>query len=84
MKLIFLGVVLGSLMSCNRPWTDSDKQNFMGGCMNGALKDMDPEKAKAYCSCMLEKVQQRYPNAADAKYLKNDTAIYSMGKACMK
>jgi trans-aconitate methyltransferase len=52
--------------------------------MKGALKDMDEEKARAYCSCMLQKVQKKYPNAADAKYLKNDTAIYSMGRECMK
>ena len=84
MKLIFLWVILGFLFSCNRPWTDSDKKNFMGGCMSGALKDMKPEKAQAYCSCMLEKVQKRYPNAADAKYLKSDTALYSIGRECMK
>jgi uncharacterized membrane protein len=72
------------LLSCNHPWTQDDKQNFLGGCMKGALKDMDEEKARAYCSCMLQKVQKKYPNAADAKYLKNDTAIYSMGRECMK
>ena len=84
MKLILLLTGLVFLFSCSRPWTESDKQNFMGGCMSGALKNMDQEKAKDYCSCMLQKVQKRYPNANDAKYLKNDTAIYSMGRACMK
>jgi len=79
-----LSLAFLAFVSCNHPWTQDDKQNFLGGCMRGALKDMDEGKARAYCSCMLQKVQKRYPNAADAKYLKNDTAIYSMGRECIK
>jgi hypothetical protein len=52
--------------------------------MNGALKDMGEAKAKAYCSCMLEKLQKRYPDASDLKYARTDTAVYSMGRECMK
>lgn len=82
MKLTLFFLAAFFLYSCNQPWTENDKQTFMGGCMNGALKEMDPEKAKAYCSCMLEKVQNRYPNVSDARYLKSDTAVYAMGRAC--
>ncbi len=83
MKLIAFLLVL-FLFSCNRPWTENDKQNFMGGCMNGALKDMDQAKAKEYCNCMLEKVQKRYPSVSDVQYMKKDTAIYTMGRECRR
>ena len=52
--------------------------------MSGALKDMGETKARDYCNCMLEKVQKKYPDAADARYLKNDTAVYSMGRECIR
>lgn len=84
MKWIFLPALGVLFASCDRPWTQSDKQNFLGGCMSGALKDMGAAKASDYCNCMLEKVQKKYPDAADARYLKNDTAVYTMGRECMR
>jgi hypothetical protein len=72
------------LFSCQHAWTPKDKETFMGGCVNGALKDMGEAKAKAYCSCMLEKLQKRYSSASDLKYAKTDTAVYSMGRECLK
>lgn len=45
---------------------------------------MGEAKAKSYCSCMLQKLQKRYPNAADMKYVKNDTAVHAMAIECMK
>jgi hypothetical protein len=75
-----LGIMIVS--SCKQGWTQKDKQEFLGGCINGALKDMGAARAKSYCDCMLQKIQGRYPNAGDVKYIKNDTAIFSMAKAC--
>ena len=73
-----------SLMACNRPWTDQDRRNFLGGCLKGAFLEMDSTKAKSYCNCMLDKIEKRYPDAGDVKYIRQDTAVYSMGKACRK
>jgi hypothetical protein len=73
-----------TVFSCKHSWTPKDKENFIGGCVNGALKDMGEAKAKAYCSCMLEKLQKRYPDPSDLKYAQTDTSVYSMGKECMR
>ena len=70
--------------SCKNAWTQEDKDTFMGGCINGARKDMSIEKAQSYCSCMLQKLQKRFPDAGDMKYVKSDTAVYSMARDCMK
>ena len=84
MKHVVLLVAMTTLFSCKHPWTREDKDSFLGGCVNGALKDMGETKAKSYCNCMLEKLQKRYPNASDLKYAKTDTVLYSMGRECMK
>ena len=84
MKLFLLVILAFAFSSCKHAWTQKDKEDFVGGCVNGALKEMGEAKARSYCSCMLQKLQKRYPNAADMKYVKNDTAVHSMAKECMK
>ncbi|MGN6400752.1 MAG: hypothetical protein ACTHMD_09870 [Flavisolibacter sp.] len=84
MKLFLLVIFTFAFSSCKHAWTQKDKETFMGGCVNGALKEMDEAKARSYCSCMLQKLQARYPNAADMKYVKNDTAVHAMAVECMK
>jgi hypothetical protein len=84
MRPFLLLLILFSLGSCKRPWTQKDRDDFTGGCMNGALKEMEQAKARSYCNCMLEKVQRRYPDAGDMKYIKTDTAMYSMAIECRK
>jgi len=82
-KVVLLGILI-AFYSCKHPWTQTDKENVMGGCMTRAVKDMGDAKARTYCGCMLEKLQKRYPNAADVKYAKYDTALYSMAQQCLK
>ena len=81
---ILLVLSLFLVLSCSRTWTETDKQTFLGGCLQGAKKDMDSAKAKRYCSCMLEKLQKRYPDPSDIKYVKSDTAVYSFANDCLK
>jgi len=77
--LLITGIIL---CSCARGWTNEDEQQFKGGCLKGAFKDMDSVKAKSYCDCMLQQVKKRYPNPSDLKFIKADTALYSLGKRC--
>ena len=72
------------LFSCKQPWTQREKEQILGGCMKESIKDMGEAKARVYCSCMLGKLQSRYPNARDLKYIKSDTALYSMGQDCLQ
>jgi hypothetical protein len=82
-KILF-ALSLFLMLSCSRTWTEKDRQTFLGGCLQGAKKDMDSAKAKGYCSCMLEKLQKRYPDPSDMKYVKSDTAVYSIANDCLK
>ena len=82
-KFITIFIIL-FLLSCKRKWTTEDKTDFLGGCLKVAIKDMGEEKAKPYCSCLLEKVVARYPNANDAAYIKHDSTIVKMAKECLK
>lgn len=84
MRTLLLLSTLAIVFSCKSGWTQKDTQDFMGGCMKGAVNEMGAARAQSYCSCMLDKLQKKYPNAADLKYVKNDTAIYLMGKDCLK
>ena len=84
MVKILTAVISMLFASCNNPWTGKDKEEFYGGCVKGALKDMTEDKAKSYCNCMLEKVQKRYPNVSALKYIRADTALYSIANECRK
>lgn len=80
-----LALALGAaLTSCHRGWTEQDKATFVSGCVNGAVKDMDSTKAKQYCQCMLQKMEERYPDPSTLSYLKNDTALHRIGQGCLK
>lgn len=70
------------MQACARSWTDQDKSDFLGGCLHGPIRDSGQVKARAYCHCMLEKMMQRYPNANDAKYMQQDTALPRISREC--
>lgn len=82
MKPGYFFVMTALLFSCKRPWTDKDRQAFLGGCVNKAVPEMGEEKARSYCSCMLRQLETHYPNANDLKYLKSDTTVYSLAREC--
>ncbi|MGZ5190183.1 MAG: hypothetical protein ACXWCZ_04130 [Flavisolibacter sp.] len=84
MRIIISILIIICFLSCKRKWTTEDKTEFLGGCLKGAIKDMGEEKAKPYCSCLLDKIVVRYPDARDAAYIKYDSAIVRMAKECLK
>ena len=84
MKKIISIFIIVCLLSCKRKWTTEDKTEFLGGCLKGAIKDMGEEKAKPYCTCLLDKVVTKYPNARDAAYIRYDSTIVILAKDCLK
>jgi len=46
-------------------WSDAQKAEFTSRCVQTAAKSVGEQKAKSYCDCMLPKVIEAYPNAAD-------------------
>ena len=73
-----------SFFSCKRKWTEKDKSEFLGGCMNNAMNNKDVVNAKAYCNCLLEKIVAKYPNANDMQYAKYDSTNAKLAKDCLK
>jgi hypothetical protein len=84
-KLSFLTMLL-AILSCNqnKGWTVQDEQQFLGGCVINAQKDMNVEKARSYCTCMLQKIKARYVNAAETRYMKQDSVVYRFGRECLQ
>ncbi|HEX6334666.1 MAG TPA: hypothetical protein VFZ78_10600 [Flavisolibacter sp.] len=81
-KLILILPVIVLCWSCGRTWTQQDRDEFLQSCITNAIKDTGPEKAKAYCQCMLAKIEKRYPNVKDVAYLRSDTTVNAMVRAC--
>jgi len=82
-KLIFILCIV-TVFSCKRKWTEKDRSEFYSGCVSNAQTNKDITNAKAYCSCLLQKVVAKYPNANDAKYIRYDSTIRQLAKDCLK
>lgn len=63
-------------------WTSLEEDNFMESCVSGAKASMGSSKAKAYCSCVLEKIEVKYPTAMDALKL-NTEDMMQMAQDCI-
>ncbi len=50
-------------------WNSTERSEFITSCIDAAKAGIGEERAKAYCECMLYKVEKRYPKAADAARL---------------
>jgi hypothetical protein len=64
-------------------WDQTNQTAFMDKCVEGSTASMGADKAKSYCSCMLDKIQARYPVADSAASMQmND--MMEMAKDCIK
>lgn len=63
-------------------WSSSEKETFMSTCVDKAKAGMGEAGAKNYCSCMLGKIEEIYPNAADAGKL-DQAKMTDLAKECL-
>ncbi len=66
-------------------WDETNQTEFMEQCFGGAINEFkkDTLKAKEYCACMLNKIEDRYPipdSAGTMSY--NDMTI--LARDCLK
>jgi hypothetical protein len=64
-------------------WSKAEKDAFITNCEGSAKASVGEDKAKSYCSCMQAKVEEKYPNAADAGKLDMTTTM-EWAQTCMK
>ncbi|HEU4901456.1 MAG TPA: hypothetical protein VFT06_01660, partial [Flavisolibacter sp.] len=62
-------------------WPSTEKNMFMSTCVDKAKAGMGETQAKNYCSCMLEKIEEMYPNATDATKLDQEK-MTTLAKEC--
>lgn len=71
-------------LSTTPGWGEKEKGEFMRECEKAAKANLGEAKAKTYCSCMMEKIQKEFPNAADVEKLKSEQidkwAVECIGK----
>jgi hypothetical protein len=86
-KLVVLGAVVFSLGACKSStgWSSAEKKVFINTCVSKAQSSAQMTSAQAtdYCSCMADKVEKKYPNAATADKMSVEE-ITEMAKACLK
>jgi hypothetical protein len=84
MRICSVFLLALGLFSCKRKWTDKDKADFYSGCLNTATKATEIKDPKSYCSCLLQKVVAKYPNANNAKYIKYDSSVRQLARTCLQ
>jgi hypothetical protein len=87
MKNIYLVLVfISGFVSCKSKWTEENKMEFVSGCLSAATRDKNigDSLAAPYCACLVEKIVKKYPNAADAKYIKYDTTAKALSRDCLR
>jgi hypothetical protein len=76
MKKISLYSLLILICCCNnafaqdstatKGWTPADRSEFIVNCIRTAKVNLGEDSARTYCYCMQEKLEKKYPIAADA------------------
>ncbi|MFL5808740.1 MAG: hypothetical protein ACJ749_04415 [Flavisolibacter sp.] len=46
-------------------WSTTDERTFMNQCTNTATPNVGTQRAKAYCSCMMGKIEKEFPVYTD-------------------
>jgi hypothetical protein len=64
-------------------WGKSDRFAFLENCVTNAKIKMGDEKAKEYCSCVLELVEAKYTSAVDAANI-DLKDMFEMAKSCIQ
>ncbi|MBL0152533.1 MAG: hypothetical protein IPP93_03200 [Chitinophagaceae bacterium] len=67
-------------------WGSANEDVFVSNCVSSAASSgtFTKAQAKSYCSCMLEKLERKYPNPEDISGMdENDPVMLRMAKECV-
>jgi len=68
-------------------WDEATRKNNEEQCVTGSKAKMTEDKAKAYCDCMMDKLEARYPVADTMKNMtmsQMETAMNEFATDCQK
>ena len=64
-------------------WTSEEEEAFNKTCVENAKAGMGEEKAKGYCSCMLQKMEDKFRTPNDADTISMSQTM-EWAKQCLK
>lgn len=78
LTLLFSPAVVAqdSANAAKKGWLKSEKTEFVNSCIESAKASMSADSAAFYCNCMQEKIEVKYPTAADAEKI-NESMLRS-------
>jgi hypothetical protein len=80
--VLTLALVAVFATSCKSgKWSDAEKSAFVDNCIPGASENPDID-AEGYCNCMLDKVMDKYPSAADVEDM-SISEMMEMAEGCI-
>lgn len=69
--------------SSSKGWSSAEKNTFMSTCVDGAKSSMGQSKATSYCNCMMDKIEEIYPDANDAEKM-DQQKMMEMAQDCLR
>ena len=83
-QILFVLCATIVITSCNNSggWSAAEKQQSSKACMDQVNGKVDDATAKKYCSCVVEKMMQKYPTYAEANKNGTEEDGIKIGQAC--
>ena len=83
-QVLFVLIAVMTLAACNNSsgWTSAQKDEAAKSCMKEVEGKVDDATAKKYCSCVVEKMMQKYPTYAEANKNGTEEDGMKIGQAC--
>ncbi len=66
-KIIVIALITLCSSSCRNAWNETDDASFRHACIDEAKTWAgSPERAEAYCNCIIPKIKEKYPDENEA------------------
>ena len=86
-SFVFFAAIIIAACNNSNGWSAKDKNDLINSCTQTATASMGEEKARAYCTCMQQKLEVKYPNPKDAEKvtaeLMQTPEMQAMVRACL-
>lgn len=63
-------------------WTSTEKNKFLKECVANVPENVSAERGKAYCSCFLQKVENKFPSYTEANAKMTQTELADWAAEC--